>query len=78
MPTTTQKTYSELAAECVPDPGEVHLLLPPQATFFRGTVILLGDRTSPQLHSEEEGTLELSPGSQVLGGGIAAACHWWT
>lgn len=50
----------------------------PGATFIRGSMILLGDRTSPQLHSEEEGTLELSPGSQVLAGGIAAACHWWT
>lgn len=41
-------------------------------------MILLGERTPPQLHSEEEGTLESSPGFQVLGGGIAAACHWWT
>lgn len=75
MPTTAQETHSDLAAECVPGPGEVDLLLPPQATFIRGSMILLSDRTFPQLHSEEEGTLELSPGPQVLGGGIAAACH---
>ena len=75
--TTNRKTYSELAAECVPGPGEIDYCHP-RATFIRGSMILLGDRTSPQLHSEEEGTLELSPGSQVLASGTAAACHWWT
>lgn len=36
-------------------------------------MILLGERTPPQLHSEEEGTLESSPGFQVLGGGICCS-----
>lgn len=36
-------------------------------------MILLGERTPPQLHSEEEGTLESSPEFQVLGGGICCS-----
>lgn len=45
----------------------------PQATFIRGSMIPLGERTPPQLQAEEKGTLESSPGCQVLGGGTAAA-----
>lgn len=41
-------------------------------------MIPLGERTPSPLQAEEKGTLESSPGFQVLGGVIAAACHWWT
>lgn len=36
-------------------------------------MILLRDRTPPQLHSEEKGTLELSRGFQLLGGGTGCS-----
>lgn len=58
MPSTTQKTYLTSLLNVYQVLGKLTYYCRPQATFIRGSMILLGDRTSPQLHSEEEGTLE--------------------
>lgn len=76
MPATPRRHTLILLLNVYQVLGELTYYCCPQATFIRGSMIFLGERTPPQLHSEEEGTLELTHGFQVLGGGIAAVCHW--